>query len=165
MENRPHYILAIDPDIEASGLALLNTHTRRFEHLAAMRFGDCVKYLDWLASIHGRECLVVLEDSAFTTHNWHGIGRKTPAVAAAMGRSVGLCHGVARSIADVCRVYGLELRLQAPLKKCWKGKDGKITHEEIAQFVTDMPGRSNQEERDAALMAWVYAGLPIRMRP
>ena len=44
----------------------------------------------------------------------------------------------------------------------WQGKDGKITQQEIASF-TGITGRNNQEERDAALLAWVYAGLPIKI--
>lgn len=43
------------------------------------------------------------------------------------------------------------------------GKDGKITHEELASF-TGVKERTNQEGRDAALLAWTYAGLPIRMK-
>jgi hypothetical protein len=49
-----------------------------------------------------------------------------------------------------------------PLKKCWKGRDGKITHEELARF-TGLMGHTNQDGRDAALLAWVRAGLPIRL--
>ena len=45
-----------------------------------------------------------------------------------------------------------------------KGKDRKITAEELKAF-TGVTGRTNQEGRDAALLAWEYAGLPIKMRP
>jgi hypothetical protein len=53
------------------------------------------------------------------------------------------------------------------LKKCWKGKDGKITQDEIAYFVSageKMP-RMNQDQRDALLLAWVCAGYPVRVKP
>jgi hypothetical protein len=50
-----------------------------------------------------------------------------------------------------------------PLKKNWKGKDGKITHKELALF-TGLTGRTNQEARDAGLIAWIFAGLPIRIQ-
>ena len=42
----------------------------------------------------------------------------------------------------------------------WKGKDGKITHDELAAF-TGIMGRTNQEGRDAALLAWTWAGFPL----
>lgn len=49
------------------------------------------------------------------------------------------------------------------LRKGWKGKDGKITHDELASF-TGLMGRTNQDVRDAALLAWAFAGLPIRVK-
>ena len=50
------------------------------------------------------------------------------------------------------------------LHQCWKGKDRKITDEEIKCFMP-IKGRTNQESRDAALLAWVFSGLPIRVKP
>jgi hypothetical protein len=52
----------------------------------------------------------------------------------------------------------LNLRIKG--HNIWNGKDGKITHEELAAF-TGLKGRTNQEERDAALIAWNYAGFPL----
>jgi hypothetical protein len=52
----------------------------------------------------------------------------------------------------------------------WKGRDGKITHEELQHLaiITDktnhITNKTNQEARDAALLAWEYAGLPIRIK-
>ena len=64
---------------------------------------------------------------------------------------------------DMCEHYGIEVMAHAPLRKCWQGKDGKITHEELAYF-TGITGRTNQDERDAGLLAWNYAGMPIRAK-
>lgn len=53
--------------------------------------------------------------------------------------------------------------------KCWQGKDGKITHEELKRLC-QMSGiefnspRSNQEERDSALLAITCSGLPIKYK-
>lgn len=44
----------------------------------------------------------------------------------------------------------------------WQGKDGKITAEEL-QHITGYDRRTNQDARDAALLAWVYGGLPLKM--
>jgi hypothetical protein len=70
---------------------------------------------------------------------------------------------VGRKIVECAQYYGLEVVERLPLKKIWKGKDGKITDAEIKAFMP-IQGRTNQEERDAALLAWDYAGLPIRIR-
>ena len=58
---------------------------------------------------------------------------------------------------------GYEVIEQAPLRKCWKGRDGKITQIELNYF-TGITGRTNQEARDAALIAWNFAGFPIRIK-
>ena len=44
-----------------------------------------------------------------------------------------------------------------------KGKDRKITHEELTAIVGKIK-HTNQEGRDAALLAWVHAGLPLDKR-
>ena len=58
-----------------------------------------------------------------------------------------------------------ELIKPLPLKaggvNLWKGKDGKITAGGLAQ---QPGGRTNQEARDAALIAWTWAGLPVSTR-
>jgi len=63
----------------------------------------------------------------------------------------------------MCKHYGIEVIEHFPLRKIWKGKDGKITQEELASF-TGLKGRTNQDARDAALLAWSFANLPIRLK-
>ena len=80
-----------------------------------------------------------------------------------IAKDVGANHETGRKIIEMCKHYGLETLAHAPLVKCWKGKDRKITHEELASF-TGLTGRTNQDGRDAALLAWVFSGLPIRVK-
>lgn len=52
------------------------------------------------------------------------------------------------------------------IKEC-NGKDGKITQDEIAYFISSdgkLP-RMNQDQRDALLLAWVCAGYPVKVKP
>ena len=166
------YILAIDPDIEKSGVAFLNVNERRFERAQAMTFPELLAYIDKLAALVGEfRPLLVIEDSDSST-NWHlnkvkasglSLDRKLR-IAAAIGRSAGMCHAVIRLLNEYAQARGVDVRMQKPLRKCWKGADGKITHEEITQFTKGLPGRTNQEVRDAALLAWTYANLPIRLK-
>jgi hypothetical protein len=66
----------------------------------------------------------------------------------------------------MCEHWGISHDIIKPLvlrvkgRNIWRGKDGKITHEELAAF-TGITGRTNQEERDAMLIAWNYANLPL----
>ena len=79
------------------------------------------------------------------------------------GNHTGRNHEVGRKIVEMCRHYGIEVVEQPPLRKIWKGKDGKITNEEL-QHLAIITDKTNQETRDAALIAWEYAGLPIRIK-
>ena len=95
--------------------------------------------------------------------HWH-IGKGGSAARSALiGNHTGRNHEVGRKIVEMCRHYGIEVVEQPPLRKMWRGRDGKITHEELQHF-TGITGKTNQETRDAALIAWEYAGLPIRIK-
>jgi hypothetical protein len=63
----------------------------------------------------------------------------------------------------MCKHHDIPVETIKPLKKIWQGKDGKITQKEIASF-TGITERTNQEGRDAALIAWIYSGLPIKTK-
>ena len=165
---KPDLIIAIDPDVDKSGVALLNVKTRRMEYLCALPFPALMDYLmDTKKTVditHENLCVVV-EAGWLNQAHWHLTTRDTARLAAAKGNSAGRNHEVARKIVEMSRHYGLDTIEARPLRKCWKGKDGKITHDELAQFIPGLPTRSNQEERDAALLAWMHAGLPIKMKP
>ena len=157
--------MGIDPDVSASGLAVLDCSRREFQKVGSYPFPEIVDALALLAAdkAAGQEVTVVLEDSDLST-NWHMSPRDSKAVAAAKGRSVGLCHATARHLKECAEAYGLEVVPMKPLRKCWKGRDGKITHEEATYFMRGLPKQTNPESRDAALLAWAYAGFPIRVK-
>lgn len=167
--SRPRYIIGIDPDIERTGVALVDREARRLEYAGALTFTDCVKYLDGIAAMYPNEQVEVVIEDSDTSTNWHvqklmANGqplRSKLYLAAAIGRSAGLCHATARHLREYAESCGLRVRMQKPLKKCWKGKDGKITQVEAAQFMPGLPKRCNQEVRDAALISWCVAELPI----
>lgn len=170
MIHRPDYILAIDPDIERSGFALLDVQARTLMMVQAVRISEAIKTLDALAASYNAP-LVVIEDSDTST-NWHvqkllASGqplRSKLYTAAAIGRSAGLCHAIIRVLAEYAESVGLKVQMQKPLLKCWKGPQGKITQVEAATFMAGLPKRCNQECRDAALIAWRAADLPIRIK-
>lgn len=156
------YILGIDPDSEKSGLAVLEIATKQI-HVEAIVFPKLVDFLRTSVNLYPNMLLVV-EAGWLNGSNWHLNPRDTKAMAAAKGNAVGRNHEVARKIAEMARYYGLEVKEVKPLKKCWLGKDGKITHEEITSFIPGLQSRTNQEMRDSILLCWVEAGLPIRMK-
>lgn len=167
--NKYNFVIGIDPDVTASGVAVLGLDG----HLLRL---SCEKFVDVLAKmrvykheVHEYDkTLVVIEAGHLLRSNWHLPRVCSANKAAAMGEAVGRCHEVGILLAEMARAYRLDVVEQPPLRKCWSGKDGKITHEEMRYIVEcegyTLPNRTNQEERDALLLAWNAARLPIRVK-
>lgn len=159
------YVIAIDPDVEESGVAHLNVATREFL-LSKRRFPELVNYCVTAyntAKEAGKKVAVVIEAGWKNRPNWHIQGRGAR-VAAAIGKQTGRNHEVGRLLVECLEYNNIPVDTPMPLKKCWCGHDGKITAGELSSF-TGIKGRTNQDVRDAALLAWVYADLPIKIPP
>lgn len=157
-------VIAIDPDVDKSGVAVLKVASAEIK-LYNMYFPELLDFLkeEKERGITGGENkVVIVEEGFFTEAHWHISPKDNPYIAAAKGNSVGRNHEVGRKIIEMCLHYKMNVKGVRPLIKCWAGKDRKITDKELKSF-TNVEGRTNQDMRDAALMAWVYAGLPIRI--
>ena len=160
------HIIAIDPDVDKSGVAFLHLPSREL-HCEAKTFPELIDDLHATkqATDALREPLIVIVEAGWLNRsNWHVQARDSRRKAAAIGRAAGRNHEVGRKIVEMARHMGIEVVEQRPLQKCWRGTGRKITHEELAAF-TGYTARTSQDMRDAALLAWVYAGLPIRLSP
>lgn len=157
-------IIGIDPDIDKSGVCVLDPKERHVQATVAS-FPDLVSYFEKQSKQSDIDTTVVVEAAwMHNKTNWHMTPKDSKRVAAAKGYSVGQNHQTGKLICEMARAYGLKVVEHIPLVKCWKGKDRKITDAEIKTFIP-IQGRTNQESRDAALLAWVFAGLPIRVKP
>lgn len=157
-------IIGIDPDIDKSGVCVLYPDTRQVQTTCAS-FHSLLKLLENYSLSENEQVTVVVEASWMyhKTTNWHLNFRDSKNVIAAKGYNVGQNHQTGILICEMARSYGLNVVEHIPLIKCWKGHDRKITDKEIKQFMP-IVGRTNQESRDAALLAWIYAGLPVRVK-
>ena len=156
-------IIAIDPDKEKSGVAFLKPKTRQLE-VSNLTFPMLLDYLQHTKKVQGEtmESLIVVVEAGWIVKksNFHEAqGHRAEKIA----KDVGANHETGRKIIEMCKHYGIEVVQHPPLVKCWKGKDRKITQEELASF-TGLTGRTNQDGRDAALLAWVFSGLPIKVK-
>lgn len=157
-------IIAIDPDVDKNGVAFLECKTRKLK-VFSLTFPELIDYL--LAAKRRFEVTketyrVIIEAGWLIRKHWHVNRRDNKAVAAAKGNHAGRNHETGRKIAEMCEHWQIPYELVRPLRKCWKGRDRKITHAEFVKF-TKVNGRTNQEERDAGLIAWVFAELPIKI--
>lgn len=157
MPTRPDYIIAIDPDVDRNGVATLHPATKILE-TQSIAFAPLLDYIQNAAKICKQEhqtLLVIVEAGWLNKGHWHGRSTDNASISLAKGNSTGRNHEVGRKLVECIRHYGIEVVEQKPLRKTWKGPDGKITHAELAA-ITSISGRTNQEQRDAALIAWAY---------
>ena len=161
---RPDVIIAIDPDVKASGVAVLDIPKRSVE-ARAMPFPELLEMLRDV-SLWSVPCRVIVEGGWLVSKsNYHyARGKGGERIA----KNVGANHETGRKIVEMLEHWGIEHEVIHPLKKCWKGRDGKITLEELNSLLRGMGiremGRCNQDVRDAVLIALTYSGLPMRMR-
>lgn len=164
-------IIGIDPDVEKSGFCVITIDDEKRVSVVLRSYGIyelmmAVKFIKMDAQLKKADYpVVVVEAGWLNRSNWHLHKGITINKASKMGESIGRNQQVGHDIVDICRGFGFNVIEKAPLPKTWKGDDHKITHEELTYFVPLDKKRTNQEERDATLLAWVYAGLPVRVKP
>lgn len=151
-------IVGIDPDVDKSGVAIYQEGLG-FIKISSMPFAGIVSAFEYIASCsNSDDYLVVVEAAWLNKSNWHLSSSDTKRSACAKGVSVGRNMQVGMCLVEVARYLGLNVVEQKPLIKRWRGKDGKITHEELCYLLpTIQKTRTNQEERDACLLALAHA--------
>ena len=92
--------------------------------------------------------LVVFEDSRLQSHVW--TRAKTHAAVAKIGRNVGMVDAWCHLIEAECERLEIECIGVSP-----KDKGGKLDAQAFAT-VTGWAGRTNEHERDSAMVAWPY---------
>lgn len=165
MVTRYDIVVGIDPDCDKSGFSVVDVANRSIS-LNCYEFPELLERLQELkrdAEATGKRYKVVIEASWLIKTNWHLIRGDSKAVCAAKGHQVGRNHETGMKIAQMCGYYGIPYEEQRPLMKKWNTRDGKISHDELAYFAKLNKKRSNSEERDAALLAWSYANLPMKI--
>lgn len=141
------YIFAIDADTDKSGFAILDTELRKLHQVGKMEF---FPLLELMHQYRG-ETLFVIEKNWETTKNFHYA--KNVAIASRIANNTGRNQQTARLLAEYAENRKLNYYLQKPLCRVWK--QGKISAEELKRTFDgyDIPTRTNQDERDAILLA------------
>ena len=153
MANSKKVIVAIDPDVQQSGVAQIQDGVISVFRMSLI---GIVEYLQTLKLSYSN-LTVVVEAGWKNKATWH-LFQANNAKAAFIGRAVGANHTIGKQIVEVCKHFGINVVEQKPLRKRWSGNGGKITHEELAEVLKTyklqgLPKRTNQDERDAALLA------------
>ena len=146
-------IVAIDPDVTKSGVAVIDVEQKTVETLS-LSFPDLV---DHIYDIQDKDSVrIAVEAGWMNKPNWHC----APSLAAAanVGNRIGRNHETGRKIVEMCEHKGFSVSLIKPLGKRWKGSSGKITHCELESVLKGLKialnrKRTNQDERDSILIA------------
>lgn len=164
MNDTKRYIIGIDPDVERNGYALIDLETRKVtvDTIELPQLIDTISRQRTIADMEGKHLTVYVEAGWLIQSNWHLTFRDSKQRAAAKGKAVGRNHQRGMDICELLKFNGISVVQVPPLRKIWGGKDYKITHDELVEVVGPVK-HTNQEGRDAALLAWVHAGLPVRL--
>lgn len=144
--------IGIDPDTDRSGVAIFSNNVMQ---CAALAFADMVGLILQMhkeAEQQGDELIVVVEAGWLNKSNWHVTGKDNAFLAAMKGLAVGRNQQVGKCLVELLRAENVQVIEQKPLRKVWR--KGKISHDELAKLVKLNQKRTNQEMRDAALLAY-----------
>ena len=145
-------IIGIDPDTKESGIAIYDKTAKELE-VRSLSFFNLLDYLrDNSADIE----LVKIEGgwlnkkSNFRFTKSKGIGEN-------IAKKVGSNHETGKKIVEMCEYLKINHSIVKPLRKIWKGAEGKITDAELRQQlsrlqITLAKTRTNQETRDSVLI-------------
>ena len=159
-------IIGIDPDTVKSGVCYLEAVTRKIE-ASALTFFQLYDYLKYVKENKGEKSILVVVEAGWLNRisNYH---TKADRKGQRISKNIGANHEVGKKTVEMCRQLDLEVVEQKPLKKCWKGRYGKITQDEINEILENLGTlpiiRVNQDVRDAILISIVYANLPIKIK-
>lgn len=155
-------VIAIDPDIDRNGVATL-VLSKRLCTVDSLTFPEVLEYVKRLAVNAEKPLKILVEAGWLNRGNWHVTesrnGKWSPSAwAAAVGKKDGQCAAVSQKLLECFEFYRITAQPKRPLIKCWKGRDRKITHEELVEQmrinrIMFPHKRTNQEERDAALIS------------
>ena len=135
-------VLGIDPG-QSTGLAIFKDG-----RLASLETLVPVDVPARIASLAQSADMVVFEDSRLQSHTW--TRGNSIAATAKMARNVGQVDMLCSIIVAACHQHAIRVHGVSPAGKGAKLADGPF------KAVTGWAYRSNQHERDAAMVAWPY---------
>jgi hypothetical protein len=145
--------IGIDPDVSKSGVAkYLPKYERQSffnssEQYPALELFNLSFFdlLDFLKEKNNSTSIVVIEAGWLNRGNWHKTTGSN-SINAQIGQRTGANHEVGKKIVEMCEYLGLKYELIKPTKS----KPDAAYFKRVTGFV----GRTNQEQRDAAMLVW-----------
>lgn len=131
-------VIGIDPGVNTGTALYVNGN------LTIMQTIEPIDIQTFILTSHAD--LIVFEDSRLQSAVW--VPSKNKAVANNIARKIGQVDALCALIQDTCERYEIKYMRVSP-----KAKGGKMNAEDFNKL-TGYTARSNQHERDAAMVAW-----------
>ena len=149
-------VVGIDPDVDKSGVATLDTKTRQMI-ATDLPFPFLVDFLRDLGDDNEDESIVVVvEASWLISYNWHTKNGDNRRVSAAKGNSTGRNHETGRKIVEMCKHYDLDVIVPDPAAR-------QLVHDvifnELCVGVEKASSRAQYREIMAALVQQGAEGI------
>lgn len=137
------YNIGIDPDVDRSGVCVIDRTGMNAMILENFRFFELYKFLD-----DNRKSLnkVYIEAGWLNKSNWHTSKKNSTAVNAQIGNHTGANHETGRKIVEMCEYIGVPFELIRPTRS-------KLNAELFNKY-TGHAGITNQEQRDACMLVF-----------
>ena len=135
-------VLGLDPGIN-TGVAIYEDGK-----LTELLTIEPINLADIFSHYSGEPLFVVFEDSRLQSHIW--IPSQSKGVAANIARKVGMVDAWCYMIERLCESYDIAYMRVSP-----KAKGEKLNAEDFKR-ITGWTGKSNQHERDGAMVAWKF---------
>ncbi len=135
-------LIGIDPDVDKSGVAIMESGKLTLKNLTMFELFDeltFIKSLDVNVKIY-------IEAGWLNKTNWHTSGKMNIATVAQIGARTGANHETGRKIAEMCEYLKIDYELVRPTQSKVKAS--------FFKQLTKYQGRTNQEQRDAAMLIW-----------
>ena len=144
-------ILGIDADVDKSGIAIYSKTSKTLQY-NSLSFFDLLEYLKTV-----KESVdFVKVEAGWLNKKSNFRNTKIKNVSDAISRKVGENHAVGKKIVEMCDYLGIKNKLSRPHMKRWKGREGKITHEELIKLLNplgiEINKKTNQDVRDSILI-------------
>lgn len=138
--------VGIDPDLVKSGIAVLENG--KLTSLHSLPFAEIP---DFLLSLGGQMCVFVkIENPGAIKAMWSNNGKGNSRIQLSIAQDVGRVMAVAELLRQVLEFAGYQVKMVKPLSgTVKKAKDDA----DFFNRLTGWTGRSNQDKRDAALIA------------
>ena len=136
------FLIGIDPDVEKSGVAIIDGNNVTIDNLTFFQLFDYLKFY----KEKERKPTVYVECGFLNKSNWHKKAGKSAAFNAKIGEYTGANFETAKKICEMCEYLNIP---HVKVKPTASKKDS-----EFFKKLTGITTRTNQEQRDAFMLIY-----------